>query len=718
MRTRLIIPSLISMLQVFILVFATAMSRGEVADAGNAANEAPSVAPDLATEAAASHMRLILLNIATYDADQQALPKTLEDLVTAKITSDGGVYVFRNQRTGKMPGFVYVKPPEAARLADIKAPADTPVLYELKDGKPDPAGLVGYADGHVRIPSIMTALALVEKQTNARGGAEKTIHARGGGNKPVTPSEVAFIQLSSSDPQEVELALDQVFKVMTTKVWCDRVMAWMLETKRYDELEKYAVATIRREASEVMPIQKCQAARVRAKLLAGKPADALVQAKALYNVCSLKETNTAIELLCQCLYEANKDGDGVGMVKRFRQEQVDGAVAATAAPTTRPRSMLSGISAQSAVMTEIPGKGRSAGDVKSLLARGNLLLLADRPQEAEALFRKAQTMPSSNAEFATEGVARAIRAQDGAVGRANAWIMEATPAGDKMKALIGTASTITPAPEEKEAGATGNGEKPKHNTDDTAFERLSSGDPLQVQAGLDQVFKAMTTKVWCDRVMEWMLEAKRYDELEKYAVATIWHEADQVTPIQKCQTARVRAKLLAGKPEEALIQAKSLYNVCSLKETDTAIELLCQCLQEVNKNGNAGEIVKRFRQEQVDGPDAVTEEVPTTRPKSILSGISVPAVVINQPIRKKQIMRGGIQSLIADGNLLLLADRPQEAEALFRKAQALATAEDLAVATEGVARAIRAEDGVVGRANAWFMAQAKVEGDAIPAAGK
>lgn len=106
---------------------------------------------DFATEAAASHMRLILMNIATYDSEQKKLPKTLDDLVTAKIAPDDGKYVFRNPRTDMNPGFIYVKPPDAAQMADIKSPATTPMLYELKDGMPNPKGLIGYADGHVEM---------------------------------------------------------------------------------------------------------------------------------------------------------------------------------------------------------------------------------------------------------------------------------------------------------------------------------------------------------------------------------------------------------------------------------------------------------------------------------------------------------------------------------------------------------------------------------------
>jgi hypothetical protein len=55
------------------------------------------------------------------------------------------------------------------------------------------------------------------------------------------------------------------------------------------------------------------------------------------------------------------------------------------------------------------------------------------------------------------------------------------------------------------------------------------------------------------------------------------------------------------------------------------------------------------------------------------------------------------------GDLLLLADRPKEARAAFEKAYTLASDKDLATASESIARCMRAEDGSIGRANAWVL---------------
>jgi hypothetical protein len=105
---------------------------------------------DPATDAASSQMRLILSAITEYDHENNALPATLDDLVNAKLVP--GPEIFRDPRTNTDAGFSYVRPDNITKLADIKSPAKTPILYEQKNGQPDQAGLIGYADGTVKIP--------------------------------------------------------------------------------------------------------------------------------------------------------------------------------------------------------------------------------------------------------------------------------------------------------------------------------------------------------------------------------------------------------------------------------------------------------------------------------------------------------------------------------------------------------------------------------------
>ena len=91
-----------------------------------------------ATVARMSHLLQAIIRYAN-DNDGR-LPDDLDDLVES-----GALKV--NPATGGDPRFIYVRP--AGRLAEIADPARTPILYESLDGRRNPDGNVGYADGHV-----------------------------------------------------------------------------------------------------------------------------------------------------------------------------------------------------------------------------------------------------------------------------------------------------------------------------------------------------------------------------------------------------------------------------------------------------------------------------------------------------------------------------------------------------------------------------------------
>lgn len=101
---------------------------------------------DPATDSAEAQMRLILAAIVEYDAAHQALPASLDDLLSDKLLP--GAEIFHDPRSGKDKGFIYVKP-AGTKLADIGNRDKTAILFEDKDGHADEKGLVGYADGHV-----------------------------------------------------------------------------------------------------------------------------------------------------------------------------------------------------------------------------------------------------------------------------------------------------------------------------------------------------------------------------------------------------------------------------------------------------------------------------------------------------------------------------------------------------------------------------------------
>ena len=67
-------------------------------------------------------------------------------------------------------------------------------------------------------------------------------------------------------------------------------------------------------------------------------------------------------------------------------------------------------------------------EYRTLYARANLLLLAGRTKEARELFEKiVRTAPKGEERYAAEGLAKAIKAEHGMIGPANAWIASIRP---------------------------------------------------------------------------------------------------------------------------------------------------------------------------------------------------------------------------------------------------------------------------------------------------
>ena len=113
------------------------------------------------------------------------------------------------------------------------------------------------------------------------------------------------------------------------------------------------------------------------------------------------------------------------MVQNFMNEQVAGAVPVP--PGGKANSC--------AVFASIPLHGHPFArtlrdlqpftDYQSLLARGNLLLLAGQSSEAMALFHLMANQYGAD-RTANECMARALKAEDGTIGRANGWVLSLT----------------------------------------------------------------------------------------------------------------------------------------------------------------------------------------------------------------------------------------------------------------------------------------------------
>jgi hypothetical protein len=201
-----------------------------------------------------------------------------------------------------------------------------------------------------------------------------------------------------------------------------------------------------------------------------------------------------------------------------------------------------------------------------------------------------------------------------------------------------------------------------------------------------------------------LVTQKAYDQaiaVAKVGIVEIPNYTDGIAMMQKF---RAEALLAENKPAEAVAAAKAYYNVCPLKDTVPAIDLVGRCLQSAHPDDKT--IAHTFKKQQATLAAAPAAGAPpaTGPAENMLKSIAVDGKEYDEAIATYKAAT--YPNLIAKGNLLLLADRGAEAEACFKSALALADAAHTAEAQEKIACAMRAADSNVGRANAYVVALA------------
>jgi hypothetical protein len=220
-----------------------------------------------------------------------------------------------------------------------------------------------------------------------------------------------------------------------------------------------------------------------------------------------------------------------------------------------------------------------------------------------------------------------------------------------------------------------------------------------------------------------LMNAREYEWVDRAGLIAILHRPQVTSLVSDVQAARVEALLALGRHEDALSEAKRYYNVAAMPKSSAAIDLMAQALQHAREQQQPG-VVTRFRRQQVMGAEQATDTQaaaagpglpyhyrptaqadPAGSAESVFRSIVLDDSDFAEAIQIRQ-ESDSYENLIARGNLLLLADRPAEAKECFREAaeRESTRGKELVAALEGVARAIRAEDGAVGRANAFILA--------------
>lgn len=236
-------------------------------------------------------------------------------------------------------------------------------------------------------------------------------------------------------------------------------------------------------------------------------------------------------------------------------------------------------------------------------------------------------------------------------------------------------------------------------------EELASGDNDRVNAAVQEVKNsALGTndprKRQRPQDLQLLIGAEKNDEAQAIAMEGIMANlSTNAYYVGQFQAVRAKALLADKKPQEALAAAKAYYNVCAMRSNDDAIKLVAQCLAAARPDDQ--DIVERFQREQAGSGPTTQPSGDTEAPPSVLSAIQVDPGPFEQAI--ENVQGGSYDQLVAKGNLLLLVDKPKDALQVFLQSIDSADERHFGEAIDNVARAIRAQSGNVGPANAYLQ---------------
>ncbi len=196
----------------------------------------------------------------------------------------------------------------------------------------------------------------------------------------------------------------------------------LIGAKRYEDVQRLAMAAMVEVAADTSALEELQRLRIKAYLSAGQPDQAVVAAKGLFNICSMGTTRGTLTQLAECLSAANPLDPSI--VNRLRQEQLAGAVSEVATSDIILRISLDPTPWQAGLLRYDPERYTiAANPYRNLTARGNMLLLSGRADDARAVFERAKAFADEDFTLqANENIARSIKAQHGCIGPANSFI--------------------------------------------------------------------------------------------------------------------------------------------------------------------------------------------------------------------------------------------------------------------------------------------------------
>lgn len=247
--------------------------------------------------------------------------------------------------------------------------------------------------------------------------------------------------------------------------------------------------------------------------------------------------------------------------------------------------------------------------------------------------------------------------------------------------------------------------KPRLETLNEIIEQFSSPDPAARQQAAEALKQRLSTPRGLSELRSTTLKqiaaTGQHKEIVDLCQELLIPAAADTRTLEAILQTRIKSLLALGRADDALVDAKRLFNVSSMLGTSEAILTFAQCLNASKPNDPA--TFNKFREEQMAG--ATTQPAFNTSPdiakkSTILQAVKVePKPYLDAAVK---ITGEDAPSLLMRGNLLLLADDVKSAREVFERLYSLSSS-DLSEASEALARCMKAEDGTIGRANTWIL---------------
>jgi len=178
--------------------------------------------------------------------------------------------------------------------------------------------------------------------------------------------------------------------------------------------------------------------------------------------------------------------------------------------------------------------------------------------------------------------------------------------------------------------------------------------------------------------------------------------ADDLAAVETALKLRISVLNRLGRHSEALSDARSYFNVCSMRHAAEALTLLDNQLKLTFPNEKV--LLDKFRQEEIDGALLPNVNTPPNTSK-VVTGLVIRVPAYDEALHRAK--NTTFEDAIRKTSLLLLVGNADEALASARQAAAIASslggANYINAADDLIARCYKAQDGTLGRANAFVM---------------